>query len=218
MSGPRSLHVSEWPDSDRCAWQEACRPGSRLRPGGAASYLAPVSQYDFANRYGAFLGFLQRRGRLDLSAAAAAQVTSANVDAYITELQSRVRSVTIYNCVYKLRRAAELIAPAADFSWLAEIEKDLALVMEPRSKSDRLVDTDRLVEAGLTLIAEAESSAGTEVARAKAVRDGLMIALLAFCPNRQKNFATLEIGLVDRAGSPPDEDTPVGRTSRRGYS
>ena len=43
-------------------------------------------------------------------------------------------------------------------------------------------------------IAEAESSAGTAVARAKVVRDGLMIALLAFCPNRQKNFATLEIG------------------------
>jgi len=66
--------------------------------------------------------------------------------------------------------------------------------MEPRSKYDRLVDTDRLVEAGLTLIAEAESSAGTEVARAKAVRNGLMIAILVFCPNRQKNFATLEIG------------------------
>ena len=43
-------------------------------------------------------------------------------------------------------------------------------------------------------IAEAESSAGTAVARAKVVRDGLMIALLAFCPNRQKNFAALEIG------------------------
>ena len=93
-----------------------------------------------------------------------------------------------------MHRAAELIAPATDFSWLAEIEKDLALVMEPRSKYDRLVDTDRLVEAGLTLIAEAESSAGTAVARAKVVRDGLMIALLAFCPNRQKNFAALEIG------------------------
>ena len=149
MSGPRSLHVSEWPDSDRCAWQEACRPGSRLRSGGAASYLAPVSRHDFANRYGAFLAFLQRRGRLDLSAAATAQVTSANVDAYITELEYRVRSVTVYNCVYKLRRAAELIAPAADFSWLAEIEKDLALVMQPRSKLDRLVFTERLVEAGL---------------------------------------------------------------------
>ena len=136
---PRSLPVHEWPDADRRAWEDACRPGSRLKPGGAASYLAQVSRDDFARRYGAFLGFLQRNGRLECDAAAAAQVTLSNVEAYITDLTARVRSVTVYNCIYKLRRAAELLAPTADFSWLAEIEKDLALVMEPRSKFDRLV-------------------------------------------------------------------------------
>jgi integrase len=194
MRGPRSLPVAEWPDDDRRAWQDARRPGSRLKPGGTASYLAPVSRDDFANRYGAFLAFLQRSGRLDYNAAAAAQVTAPNVDAYIRDLQARVRSVTVYNAVYKLRRAAELMAPTVDFGWLAEIEKDLALIMQPRSKYDRLVLTDRLVEAGLTLMAEAELSTHTEVARAKGMRDGLMIALLALCPIRLKNFAALEIG------------------------
>jgi len=139
----RSLPFPEWPDADQTAWDHACRPGSRLRPGGAASSLAQVSRDDFARRYGAFLGFLQRTRRLDRGAAAAAQVTSANVESYIADLASRVRSVTVYNCVYKLRRAAELLAPATDFSWLAEIEKDLALVMEPRSKFDRLVSPRR---------------------------------------------------------------------------
>jgi integrase len=156
--------------------------------------LAQVSRDDFARRYGAFFGFLQRTRRLDRGAAAAAQVTSANVDSYIADLASRVRSVTVYNCVYKLRRSAELLAPATDFSWLAEIEKDLALVMEPRSKFDRLVLTGRLLEAGLTLIAEAEEFAKNDVARARGVRNGLMIALLALCPIRLKNFAALEIG------------------------
>jgi integrase/recombinase XerD len=153
----RSLPVNEWPDADRRAWEDACRPGARLKPGGAASYLTEVSRNDFARRYGAFIGFLQRTGRLDRSAAAAAQVTSSNLEAYSAELAARVRSVTVYNCIYKLRRAAQLLAPAADFSWLAEIEKDLALVMEPRSKFDRLVFTGRLMEAGLTLVAEAEA-------------------------------------------------------------
>jgi integrase len=191
---PRSLLVNEWPDADRRAWEDACRPGARLKPGGSASYLAEVSRDDFARRYGAFLGFLQRTGRLDRSAAAAAQVTSSNVEAYIAELTARVRSVTVYNCIYKLRRAAELLAPTVDFSWLAEIEKDLALVMEPRSKFDRLVFTERLVEAGLTLVAEAEAFARNNLARARAVRNGLMIALLALCPIRLRNFAALEIG------------------------
>ena len=190
----RSLPVHEWPDADRRAWEEACRPGSRLKPGGGANYLAQVSRDDFARRYGAFLGFLQRGGRLDLNAAAAAQVTLPNVEVYITDLTARVRSVTVWNCIYKLRRAAELLAPTASFSWLAEIEKDLALVMEPRSKFDRLVLTGRLVEAGMTLVAEAEKFARTDIARARGIRNGLMIALLALCPIRLKNFAALEIG------------------------
>jgi site-specific recombinase XerD len=153
-----------------------------------------VSREDFANRYGAFLGFLQRCGLLRDHAAAAGQVTLPNIEAYIADLTARVRSVTIFNAIYKLRRAAELLAPAADFLWLREIEEDLALVMQPRSKFDRLVSTVRLVEAGLTLLTEAQTFAGDDLARARGVRNGLMIALLAFCPIRLKNFASLEIG------------------------
>ena len=97
---PRSLPVSEWPDADRRAWQAACRPGSRLKPGGVASYLAQVSRDDFARRYGAFLGFLQRTNRLEQHAGAATQVTVPNVEAYIADLKARVRSVTVYNYIH----------------------------------------------------------------------------------------------------------------------
>src|SRR5215471_6776126 len=98
---PRSLPVSEWPPADHRAWEEACRPGSRFKPGGAASRLAPVSRADFAQRYGAFLGFLQRSGVLRNDAEAAAQVTLPNVEAYLADLTPRVRSVTVYNCISK---------------------------------------------------------------------------------------------------------------------
>jgi hypothetical protein len=194
LKRPRSLPVSEWPDADRSAWEEACRSGSRLKPGGAASRLAPVSRDDFARRYGAFLGFLQRTNRLEHHAGATTQVTLPNVESYIADLKARVRSVTVYNCVHQLRRAAQLLAPTFDFSWIAEIEKDLALEMEPRSKFDRLVLPGRLVEAGMTLVVEAERFARHDFARARAVRNGLMVTLLALCPIRLKNFAGLEIG------------------------
>src|SRR5262249_18621425 len=141
--------------ADRRAWEVACRPNTRLKRGGAAAHLAEISRKDFANRYGAFLGFLQRTGRLECASDAAAHVTCANVEAYIAELKDRVGSVTLYNCIYKLRRASELLVPSRRLSWLAELEKDLALVMEPRSKFDRLVFSHRLVEAGLTLLTEA---------------------------------------------------------------
>jgi integrase len=193
-AAPRSLPVNEWPAAHRQVWEEICRPGLRLRRGGAASRYAEVSREDFARRYGAFLGFLQRSGLLDPSSAPAAQVTPQNIDLYIAELKERVRSVTIWNCIYKLRMAARLLDPNGDFAWLSEIEQDLALVMEPRSKFDRVVLAERLVEAGLTLVTEAEASSRYPFRRAIGIRNGLLIALLAVCPIRIKNYAALEIG------------------------
>ena len=188
-----SLPVHDWPDADRRAWEEACRSGSRLKAGGAASRLAQASRNDFATSYGAYLGFLRRTGRLDRNQPAAVLVTFPNVEAYVADLTARVGSVTVHTYVHHMRRAAELLAPTADFSWLAEVEKDLALVVEPESKYDRLVFSGWLVEAGLTLVAEAQEFAINDLARARGVRNGLMIALLAMCPIRLRNFAGLEI-------------------------
>src|SRR5262249_12920876 len=50
------------------------------------------------------------------------------------------------------------------------------------------------VEAGLTLMAEARKFANTDLARARGIRNGLLVALLALCPIRLKNFAALQIG------------------------
>jgi integrase len=191
---PRSLPIAEWPIAYQKTWEEACLPGTRLKRGGRASRFAQVSRDDVARRIGAYFGFLQRTGRFDENAAVAALVTPANVELYLAELNARVRSVTAWNCIYKLRMAAQILDPKADFSWLAEIEKDLALVMEPRSKFDRVVLAERLVEAGLILVTEAERSGKTPFEQAKGIRNGLLIALLAACPVRIKNYASLEIG------------------------
>ena len=47
-------------------------------------------QHDLAKRYGYFLDFFSRSGRLDMNAPAGAQVTPDNVEAYVAELKSRV--------------------------------------------------------------------------------------------------------------------------------
>jgi hypothetical protein len=55
--------------------------------------------------------------------------------------------------------------------------------------------TEILVEAGLSLIAQEETATTlTILQRARHVRNGLMVAMLAFSPIRLKNFASLEIG------------------------
>ena len=191
----RSLPLGLWPESERNAWNAACQPAVRLKRGGVAGHLKPVTRDDLVRSYGCFLDFLDRHGLLRSDEQAAAHVTVENVHIYIAELKDRVGSVTVHGSISKLRRVAQFIAPGRDFTWLADIGKDLALEMRPRSKFGRVVMTEVLVEAGLTLIHEAEISPTlTELARAGQVRNGLMVALLGLCPIRPKNFAALEIG------------------------
>jgi hypothetical protein len=146
----RSLPIEFWPEADHKAWISASRPSQRLNRGGAGSHMKAVTLADLARRYGYFIDCMNRRGLLDPTKAAGGHVTRANVDTYLQELTARVGSVTVQGSIYKLRRACELIDPARDLAWLADIEKDLALVMRPRSKANRWVLTEVLVEAGLT--------------------------------------------------------------------
>ena len=193
----RALPMDLWPAADREAWNAACRPATRLKRGGAAGHLKPVTSRRLTRRYGLFLDFLHRRGLLQSDGSAATNLSVENVDAYLAELKGRVRSVTVYDAISVLRRVAQFIHPDGDFTWLAEIERDLALVMQPRSKFNRVVMTEVLVQAGLDLMHEAESSARaslTERAQAYLFRNGLMVALLALCPIRLKSFVALEIG------------------------
>ena len=181
--------------ADRTAWAAACRPGMRLTRGGAASHLRAVTQNDLAKRYGYFLDFVSRSRRLDRGAKAGAHVTLENVEQYVEELKKRVRSVTVYGSIQKLRRITQLIAPEYELAWLLEIERELFSQMRPRSKWDRVVLAEVIIEAGLTLIAEAELPGKLpKLTRARMVRNGLMLALLAHNPIRLKNFSALEIG------------------------
>jgi site-specific recombinase XerD len=190
-----SLPFELWPEADRDGWTAACQASVRLRRGGAAGHLKAVTRQTHADIYAYFLGFLERRGLLRRDAPAAANITLSNVQAYLAELKNRMSSTTIHASMWRLRRMARYMVPGLELEWLAEIAKDLALVAHARSKSDRLVLPERLIEAGLALIREAENShTMNKLAQASQVRNGLMLAMLAFHPIRPKDFAALEIG------------------------
>ena len=190
----RSVPIAEWTIADRAAWERAIAPRDRLHKGGAGAHLAPVTQDDLARRYGYFIDHLIRNDLFKPDAPPAGQVTPDRVETFVEELRGRVGSVTTASTIYKLRRVAELLDPNRDITWLAELEKDLALMMRPKSKDHRIVDPDRLFEAGLTLIEEATNNPDlAPLRRSRQVRNGLMVALLVLCPIRLKNFAALEL-------------------------
>jgi site-specific recombinase XerD len=190
-----SLPLELWPDADRNAWIAACQPSARLKRGGAAGHLKPISREDHARIYGDFIRFLDQHGLLRRDTSAAANVTPNNVAAFLAELEGRMSSMTVHVSICRLRRAARYMVAGLSLDWLGEIAKDLALVAWPRSKFDRFVLPERLIEAGLTLVVEAESSQTlTKLAQATQVRNGLMMAMLGFHSIRRGNFAALEIG------------------------
>jgi hypothetical protein len=151
----RSVPIGDWPIADRAAWERAIAPRARLSKGGAGAHLARITQNDLARRYGYFIDHLMRNRLFDPEALPASQVTPDHVTSFVDELRARVASVTTAHTIYKLRRAAQLLDPTRDFAWLGEIEKELALIMRPKSKHHRMVDPDRLLEAGLALVEEA---------------------------------------------------------------
>ena len=188
----RGLKLPEWPLADQTAWFEACCPGGRLTRGGRASHLKQVTRDDLARRYGQYLDHVVRTDRLDDNGFAAASVTQDRVASYVAELTARVSSVTVHGSIAKLRRATELLNPSMDLDWLRDIENDLALEMRPASKFHRIVDSDLIIYAGLTLMEEAGAvSEKTALNRAILYRNGLMMALLALCPIRLKNLSSL---------------------------
>lgn len=191
----RSLKIEEWPKPDREAWTDACRPSVRLRRGGRAAHLKEVTRNDLASRFGGFLDFLQRAGRLQRDQTALALIKPMIIREYIDELRARVSSVTLCRSIYKIRRMAEILDPELDLSWLREIELDLNDQMRPAPKGHRLINSNRILEAGIALIQRAGTEPNhTDLQRSRMARDGLLIAFLAVCPIRLKNLAALTIG------------------------
>jgi integrase len=190
-----SLPLDGWPAADRLAWLHACEPGKGWRRGGAASRWRPITRKDLQKRYGYFLEFLRERGALDLQAGAGRLVTPENVDCYIERVRSGWTSVTLAGSVCKLRTMARILAPASDLEWLTEIANDLDLVAYPLERFDRVVPSEVLIRAGLTLVREAQvAHRRRPIWRAGQIRDGLMVAMLAYSPIRLKNFSELELG------------------------
>jgi len=77
-------------------------------------------------------------------------VTPENVDVYLAEAKARLSSTTVHVSICCLRRITRYMVPGLELDWLAELAKDLALVAQPRSKFDRFVLPERLIEGGLT--------------------------------------------------------------------
>jgi integrase len=221
----RAIPTCDWPTAEREIWTQACVAAQRLRPSGAAARMKASTRTSLVRAYGYLLEFCHRNGLLDQDAEAGAHVTPEIIDAFVHHLHGRVGSVTRASYIGKIRRIAQILAPGRDRVWLGELEGDLRYAARPRPKYHRIVSSERLLALGLVLIRCGETSKHlTDLGRARLVRDGLMIALLALCPIRLRNLAELGLGRqLRRIGDTwwiilAAEETKTGRPDERPVS
>ena len=126
----------------------------------------------------------------------AERVTRERVAAYVAELRAERRGYTPLNRIQELLDALRVLAPDEDWSWLAQVYRNLRSTAQPsRDKTSRLKPIEELAALGERVMDEAETAHDWS-ARRRAVqyRDGLIVALLAYRPVRIKNLASMQLG------------------------
>ena len=190
------LPRSEWPISDRTAWEAGIRPSSILDSGGPADLwrARTIEHYELA--YGRWLGWLLAKTPLDREQAPASRLSPDRLRSYIMTLQQTNRPESVRNRIVGLERAITLIAPAYDREILRNACRKLPRGGDRSRKVGALQETAALVDLGIILMQRADAEAAPHHPRERAARfrDGLQIAFLAMRPLRIKNFAELELG------------------------
>jgi hypothetical protein len=190
----RCMPVTEWPAIDQAAWAAARRPGKPLEPGGLAASWAPISCRRIEGGYGRWLTRLAARGELDPALPPGARVNRENVAAYVAELSVVNHGYTIAGRVQELGNAMRAMAPETDWAWLLRgADRMRSETVPARNKRARLRSPEELVALGEQLMGDADAGDAT-LESAVRYRNGLVIAFLAYRPNRARNLTMMALG------------------------
>ena len=126
---------------------------------------------------------------------ASERLTKARIRSFADHLAKThiPRSVAIQmDALYK---AARIMMPALDLSWLKLMKARLHSAAPLKRASGPLVTSVQVLQVGQGLMDDHDPKTedGLTLAQAIRYRDGLLISLLAFLPLRRKNLAALEI-------------------------
>jgi hypothetical protein len=160
-----------------------------------AARYATTSLDKAGEGYGRWLGFLAWHGLLDPGAAPAERATADGVGAYVDELVALGNADhTVVGRLQELQIALRILAPGQDFGWvtrpggvpvrqLLEMERRILPVHHSR----------KLYEWGMRMMERATTLSGAQRRRV-ALRDGLMIAILAARAPRLRSLAGMRLG------------------------
>ena len=199
--GHAALPLANWPAADRSAYERACVPGNPFDEGGQAARWRPATHRALTRAYARWLGYLLAQGiNLD-DQPPPNRVTPKWLGTYTRFLLERCACVTVSSYLGQLHMMLRDVWPEVDWQWVNDLQARYHRMAEPsRNKAARIVPQQELLRLGCELMRQAETlplsanmTAGP-MHPALLYRDGLLIALLAMRPLRQRNMLGLQIG------------------------
>jgi len=217
----KHLPLEQWPEADHEAFRIAYEPGDIFDDNcGPGAHHSAGWRKMVRTSYRRWLGFMAQHHPDALLEHPAARITPKHMRAFIEHLSTDVRPTTIAMTVANLYAAAGLIAPAADWRWLASLKVRLAARAKPENRFDRLVPGWHTLDLGIEMMEEAAGLPPSRKQRELHYRNGLLLALLSLWLIRRRSLAALTVTRhlkFDAAGANIllcPEDTKAKRAER----
>lgn len=193
----RSLPFAQWPRADRDLFESLFRTGDPLDDRGALAHYRPVSRDSHRYAYGYWLAWLALHEPVSLREDPVARATIARVGAWIASTAA-LHPETRLSMLERAMRIVRAAAPDAEWQAHRRLAARLRRAMRDHvsdRKTGRIVAAETLLAAGLQLAAGGPLRAGcSPLTRARAGRDGTMIAFLALMPIRRRALVELRTG------------------------
>lgn len=192
----RCLPTSEWPEHDRRLWEAARDPWQR-RFGDQPRQVkrAERAWVKVAGGWGRYLSFLAQRGWLDPHEAPWERATHERLDAFFFELiELENADYTVTGRFAEVQTALQVFQPRGDHRWVTH-PHGIAISdhLPMRKRELTLYAPLDLFLWGLELMEKAKDLSGPR-RRQVQMRDGLLIAILAFRGLRLRSVLSLTLG------------------------
>lgn len=183
-----------WPETDQVLWFQARQPAGYFDSRGDLHGVPLERLRVLEAAYGRWIAFLNDYDDGSPPYSGIDRFGQEETRAYLQQLAIYFAPCTVRAYLMDLVFLARTFNPDGAYRNLEVIYRYACRMAKPETSLAKfIVPVADLHRLGLDLMASSEQI-GTEYGRLISYRDGLMIALLAACPVRIKNFASIEIG------------------------
>ncbi len=189
------LPYLDWPQRDQNAWLAAIQDGDILDGRGLAFHWAAATRTTNIQHYGRWLGFLTRKGLLDVKTNPASRVTQETVRAYVSAMKTTIAPRTVVSSLVGLKVMMKAMTPDQDWRWLADICNRLNRNAKPsKDKRSNMLSSTKIYRTAIKKLRTLSKTDLTKRTQIVGFRNCLMLALMTACPLRLKNFFSLKLG------------------------